>query len=561
MTSGATDHFGQLLDGYPDAAVMVDDDGSVIGANEKGVSLKALLEHGEADPIPDMIGKAIADQTIVVGPVLFKGARGEILLEVSVIPQPGSRQQGRGEALVLSHDMTMERNLRSALVESRQRYKDLVEVSSDFAWEVDDKGIFCFVSPGGALGFQPETLVGNTPDQFVIDAKIYDPLPFLSKKALDNFEIWMKTSENENACVVVSCVPLTSESGNWQGARGICRDVTEDREREAALLSAQEREYLLGYIVNSIRDELDPLNMLSKAAEATSQALSASGCRIYRKSDDDYTIATEFGDNENIGGLGALLSEMDEDIGPRPVEIGPWQVLATTTHYRHEVNGGICIWKPLDADKWDDNYYILIGDVASQIGIANEQIANHERIVKLSRTDSMTGLLNRRAFFEDELPRRFKRLQIDQQGAALFYLDLDNFKLVNDVHGHQRGDEAILRVRDMMIEFSRPSDALVRLGGDEFAIWMEGLSEEVMYKRVETMIKASDCLKEFSGDDARPLGISIGVAMYVHDSGETLKSLVARADAAMYDAKRAGKGGYFIADPFKLTGWQASDHE
>ncbi|NQU57551.1 MAG: GGDEF domain-containing protein, partial [Rhodospirillales bacterium] len=305
------------------------------------------------------------------------------------------------------------------------------------------------------------------------------------------------------------------------------------------------------YIVNSIRDELDPLNMLTKAATATSQALGASGCRIYRKNkEDEYNIAAEFGDTENIEGIENLLLKTGGEAGAHPATLGPWQALATSTHYRQEINGGICIWKLLDDEGWDDNFHILIGDVANQIGIANEQIANHERIVNLSRTDSMTGLLNRRAFFEDELPRRFKRLEHSRQGAALFYLDLDNFKRVNDVHGHQRGDEAILCLRDMMIEYSRPGDAMVRMGGDEFAMWMDGIPPDVMIKRVETIIKASVCLREFSGDEDHPLGVSIGIAVYDPNSGEDLESLVSRADAAMYEVKRAGKSGYHVSAPF-----------
>jgi len=545
------DQIRKLLEGYPDAALMVRSDASVVAANDKGIGLKTLLEHGEAEAIPQMIEKAALEKTVVVGPILFKGVKGEVLIEVSIIPQLASSGLQSDHLLLLSHDVTMERNLRSALVESRQRYKDLVEVSSAFAWEVSEKGTFSFVSPEGALGFTPDDMIGHHPEEFVIDAEQYQPLPFYSDRPMESVEIWMTSASGKDACVVVSCLPLSGEGGEWHGARGICRNVTEEREREAALRSAQEREYLLGYIVNSIRDELDPLNMLTNAATATAQALGASGCRIYRKTvKGKYNIAAQYGETDNIKGLEEFLEEIGDEIAPHPVDIGPWRVLATSTHYRHSINGGICIWKPLETEDWDDNYHILIGDVANQIGIANEQIANHERIVNLSRTDSMTGLLNRRAFFEEELPRRFKRLEHNQQGAALFYLDLDNFKLVNDVHGHQRGDEAILCLRDMMVEFSRPGDALVRMGGDEFALWMDGMSTDVMITRVEEMIEASKCLLEYSGDDDHPLGVSIGVALYDHGSGEDLEALVARADSAMYSVKRAGKGGYHIAEAF-----------
>lgn len=84
--SGDHDQIRKLLDGYPDAALMARSDASVVATNDKGVGLKTLLEHGEAEAIPQMIEKAAAEQTVVVGPILFKGVRGEVLIEVSVTP-------------------------------------------------------------------------------------------------------------------------------------------------------------------------------------------------------------------------------------------------------------------------------------------------------------------------------------------------------------------------------------------------------------------------------------------------------------------------------------------
>ena len=85
----------------------------------------------------------------------------------------------------------------------------------------------------------------------------------------------------------------------------------------------------------------------------------------------------------------------------------------------------------------------------------------------------MTGLLNRRAFYDEELPRRISRLERSAQTAAMYYVDMDNLKRVNNVNGQQAGDEAILYLRDIMINFSRPGDLVARLGGDavSFCKW------------------------------------------------------------------------------------------
>jgi diguanylate cyclase (GGDEF)-like protein len=243
------------------------------------------------------------------------------------------------------------------------------------------------------------------------------------------------------------------------------------------------------------------------------------------------------------------LATLDSSGQVVEIALGKWQVLATATNYRQRVNGALSIWKAAGDDGWEDDHRLLIGDIANQLGIANEQISNHERIVALSRTDGMTGLLNRRAFYEEELPRRVKRLEHSREKAALFYVDMDNLKLVNDIHGHQAGDDALLFLRDMLMEMSRPGDVIARLGGDEFVLWLDGISEKVSEDRAARLIEASRKMRKFSGDDDHPLGISVGVAIFDPENGESLDDLMARADAAMYEVKNKGKGGYHMAAP------------
>ena len=341
-------------------------------------------------------------------------------------------------------------------------------------------------------------------------------MPFVSERPLDNVEIWMNHKDGSTACVILSCVPLMAEEDGkqrWKGTRGVCRNVTEERDNESALARARRREQHLNYIVSTIRDELEPHNMLNAAAAATARALGVAGCRIYRRDEENtFMIAAEHGNTEGLDDLDARFGPLESNDHAAKITIGKWQVLATATNYRQRVNGALSIWKAASDDDWEDDHQLLISDIANQLGIANEQISNHERIVALSRTDSMTGLLNRRAFYEEELPRRVHRLEHNREKAALFYLDMDNFKQVNDIHGHQAGDDALLFLRDLLMEMSRPGDVIARLGGDEFAMWLDGISEEVSETRAARLIKASQKMRQFSGDDDHPLGISVGVA-------------------------------------------------
>ena len=533
-----------FIEHYPGAAVVLDEAGKFVAANARGNGLVQLMERDKAEDVRELIAQAQNETRIVNGMVAIDDSKGDMVLDITVIPQPECKS-----FILLGRDTSMERNLRSALVESRQRYKDLVEVSSDFAWEIGSDKTFTFVSPVGALGYEADELVERAPDELVIKPEEYDPLPFYSAHPRNNIEIWMNRKDGRQACVIASTLPLYDDEGNWCGARGVCRDVTEERERESALMRARHRDQILGYIVNTIRGELDPNNMLDMAAKTVARALGAAGGIIFRASIDSFPVAATFGNTEGMVDVcQKLLPRFENEGRVIEAEASQWQVMIAATRYHQPINGAICLWKEGKEGGWSDDDVILIGDVANQVGIIVEQVANHERILKLSRTDGLTGLLNRRAFIEEEIPRRIHRAQgSGEKPSALLYIDMDNFKQVNDVHGHQKGDEVILFLRDMLIKHTRPGDAIARLGGDEFAIWLDDINEKATIGRADALLEASLEMRQFSGDTDNPLGISIGVALYNPKSEESLDDVITRADQTMYDVKHDGKGGFKIS--------------
>ena len=206
------------------------------------------------------------------------------------------------------------------------------------------------------------------------------------------------------------------------------------------------------------------------------------------------------------------------------------------------------LWRHIERGAWNDDDRLLIGDISNQIGITIEQLVHHERIVRISRTDAMTGLLNRGAFLE-ALTRQLHRLGRDPDDASLMYVDLDNFKAVNDTRGHQAGDEVLLKLRDILIQQTRPTDLVSRLGGDEFAVFLNGADIGIAKNRADKFLQVAKQLSEFSASPDKPLGMSIGIAVLERNTTEPLDELLARADSAMYDAKRSGKGQYAIAPP------------
>ncbi|MCW8862534.1 MAG: diguanylate cyclase [Rhodospirillales bacterium] len=534
---------------YDGPALLFGPDARVTATTRKGEAIFTAWRAGRLSALDDLVQGAIksgqAADTVLQLPIDPGRIESGSVFHLAIVPFPGEG------AVVLGRDMTLERNLQSALIESRQRYKDLVDVYSDFAWEVDSEGRFSFVSPRGALGYEAGEFIGKRPEELLFETAAVDgPLPFGAKVATDKEEIWVRRADGVEACIQVSSVPLTSDDNGWRGARGVCRDVTEDRRKDQALDRAYLREKLLHHIIATIRDEVDPQNILTIAAPTVADAIGAAGCMIHHLDPDGkFVLAAEFGEAMAQEKITKTVDSFARKAVSQEFTFQGRGVITFPTFYRREVNGAVSLIKPAGNATWSEDDRMLIEDVANQLGIANAQVANHERVLRLSRTDGMTGLLNRRAFFEEEIPRRIRRLEAEKETAALMYVDLDNFKLVNDVHGHARGDDAILALRDLLIEHTRPGDAIARLGGDEFALWFDNMGAESAMKRAKAVLKASKALQSFSGKPDKPLGVSLGLAIYEPNSGEALPGLLARADAAMYEVKRHGKGSVLLAPP------------
>lgn len=163
------------------------------------------------------------------------------------------------------------------------------------------------------------------------------------------------------------------------------------------------------------------------------------------------------------------------------------------------------------------------------------------RLQQLALKDTLTGLGNRR-YFDDALGRAMQLTERKQQDIALILLDLDNFKQVNDTHGHHAGDEVLLAVADAMRHTLRASDNLFRFGGDEFAVLLtaeDAPSAELVAHRLVKAIAQQHICQRFA------VSASAGLARV--QPGEGSKTLFNRADAALYDAKQAGKNGVRLA--------------
>ncbi|ENZ9524469.1 TPA: diguanylate cyclase [Clostridioides difficile] len=188
-------------------------------------------------------------------------------------------------------------------------------------------------------------------------------------------------------------------------------------------------------------------------------------------------------------------------------------------------------------DSWDGipSFYSIGIDITKE----RKQI---EKLQHISEKDALTGIYNR-AETERQIKKYFEK-NLNVMGA-LFMIDTDNFKQINDTEGHMIGDIVLTEMASGMKKIMRDSDVVGRIGGDEFTIFMKNISsvkdaekkaEELLYMFRHLFQKEKSFLK---------VTCSIGIAIYPKD-GTTFKEIYARADKALYQAKNMGKNNYVI---------------
>jgi diguanylate cyclase (GGDEF)-like protein/PAS domain S-box-containing protein len=540
-----------LVAAHPGAAVLFDADLAILDANPLAEGLMAALQRGAMAQLAEPSREALESGCGSKATLTLPGDLGGAVLEITLLPLHGA-ERAEDRVLALARDISLDHNLRNALVESRQRYKDLVECSADFAWETDGAGRFAFVSPKGALGFTPDDLVDHDPRGFLTPGMEQDTervLPFFADHPTEDELVWMTTAAGRPTCLKVSSVPLRGTDGAWGGARGVCQDITAARAKELLLEIAQRRERALGAVVTAMRNEPEPQAMLEAATRTIAETLCLAGCWILRHGDDD-TVAPASAfpaavepPSEVLDRLAALATQA-EAASQGTVEVA--ELLLAPSHHAQAINGGVAIRRPA-GEAWSDDDRDLLQGLAGHVGIALEQASSREKLQALSRTDPLTGLLNRRAFM-DEATRRLSHCRRNARPGAILFIDFDNFKALNDQHGHAAGDSALIAVTGLIDGSSRASDIVARVGGDEMQVWLDETGEDGAKAKAQALIDGLPGLTDVPVVPDRPFGLSIGIAVFDPASSETLAALVERADAAMYDAKsRRGMSCYAVA--------------
>lgn len=420
--------------------------------------------------------------------------------------------------------------------DAERRFRDFVELAGDFAWEVDAAGRFVFVAPPLIHGWSAPSLLGRKVADFLVDPD--DVKAFAAREPLATDSVGLRGADGGTVALAVWARPMTDAAGFWIGARGIARAAADPRTQEIALNEARLSDDLRRHVVRALRDAPRAEVALESALTALGLAVGATGGTILRHGvDSAWRPVVHWGLKPPSSALALVRDAVARSEGVAQAHDGA-QFAAQAVAYRGETKGAVLLWRRSERAAFEVGACSLLTDVADHIGIALAQLDAHERIDQLSRTDQLTGVANRSAFF-DEFARRQSRVDRTRGSAALLYVDVANLKVVNALRGPEAGDIALAALAGLLREHTRPGDLIARFGAGEFVLWIERIDVNGARARAATLRAAATGLAERVGCGDLPFGISVGVAPFEPMRAETVMQLVLRAAA---DAARGSSG-------------------
>lgn len=312
----------------------------------------------------------------------------------------------------------------------------------------------------------------------------------------------------------LSSAPLTGPSGQNQGTVVVCRDVTE---RKQALRALADSEHLIRSLVENSS------NGILRFARSEREEQERFRCTFANRAAEKYL-------QDGNGTLVGMPLDKLEPLDPERLlaQFGGENPTMSNISYETE----------LDQDEGSTWLRIVCEPVGRDFSVTlidiTQRKRNENKILADALRDPLTGVLNRRGFEKEAAAA----IRAHEQGAVL-YLDLNQFKAINDRFGHQAGD-ALLKAFGHRLEFClRPEDSLGRLGGDEFAIVLPGVSLDDAKHVARRLVETASEAYIIQGQEIE-CAASVGIALMPRHGNE-LWHLVSIADQAMYNVKQVGK--------------------
>jgi diguanylate cyclase (GGDEF)-like protein/PAS domain S-box-containing protein len=442
---------------------------------------------------------------------------------------------GDGIAVYL-HDITDNKQLIDSLSQSERRFHDFAEVGADWFWEMDENLRFNYFS--GRMhqitGIDPVNFIGKTrrdlAQENTNDSKWQAHLADLeAHRPFHDFRY--KTQRADGAILnwSTSGKPIYDADGKFTGYRGVSADVTAEFQAKEALQDSEERFKDFAETAADWFWEMDEHLRFSRLEGNFSETMGVPKEYVLGKTRQEL-YSGQINDPKWV----RHFEDMESRRPFTDFEI-KWTSPREKTEKIFLING-----KP---------FYDSDGSFRGYRGVGRDITAAHALSTQLTYQashDTLTGLVNRREL-ERRLQRALESTKKDSAVHALCYLDLDQFKVVNDTCGHVAGDELLRQLAKVLPKCVRHQDTVARLGGDEFGVLLEHCSKEQALRVAEAMRRMVADFIFIWQDKTFNVGVSIGLVS-ITQATDNFNTLLSAADNACYAAKDLGRNRIHVYD-------------
>ena len=477
-------------------------------------------------------------------------------------------------------DVTDRIRAEEALRASEERFRSIAEATQEWIWEIDAHGVYSFSSPAveAILGRAPATLIGrNVLDIVGADSRqaLHDLLGrgLIEKSGWRDLTFEFQHSTGGMRELESSALPLLDEFGRVGGYRGVARDVTQRRFQEDRIARLSRIQAVLGGINSTIVRVRDRHELFRESCRIAVQqggfrmawvGAVASGenraVPLVRDGFDegylDQVEAALAGKSQDPGAVGqAILYK--KMVVANDIETNPHVVAksaACARGYRSMIAmpllagdevGAVLVLYAGEAGFFDYEELKLLKDLAGDISFALDYIRKQEQLAYVSYYDTLTGLPNRKLFF-DRLEQSMQGAHGEQRDLAVMIIDLQRFKTVNDTLGRHAGDQLLKELANRLKRSAGESAMLARIGGDRFALAIPKVTDSLLPRWIEERIIESFAAPLVIDDIELHTAVKIGIALYPAD-GEAAEPLFVNAEAALKRAKASAEPFLFYS--------------
>ena len=417
-------------------------------------------------------------------------------------------------------DITKRKLSENALLESEHWFKAITGQSTEGITVADPEGNYTYVNPAfcDMIGYSEQELLKMT--VFDVKAPEQDHSSFeKSKNSEEGHAIQVLLQRKDGTTFISEVLGKMIEISGKTHVLGTIRDITEKVKNEEQILTL------------SLALEQSPVSVVITDTEANIEYVNRAFEQV-----TGYSSAEVLGKNPRILQSGETSDNLYKDL---------WQTITNGEIWEGELQNrrkdGEIIWEyahfsPVIDGSGTIRHYLAVKEDITQRKLQAEQILHQAHF------DALTDLPNRFLSL-DRLTQLLNEAQRNDEKVAVLFLDLDDFKKVNDTLGHETGDNLLIDSAQRLRSVVRSGDTVGRLGGDEFIVLLGGLAEaSAAQPIVENLL---DRFRDAFRIDGRELmmTISIGIAVYPSD-GDNASQLLRNADSAMYHSKELGRNTY-----------------